>query len=295
MSLSSVKSETALRSRLFSSSRSFRRFTCSVFSPPNSWRHRYYVTSLTPIWRIASAMFWPCETRTSTCRNFATISSGLYRFLVITVLLDVKDIPQVGPLQWGRITMGEDLKSDELETFCRLTEREQPPKERVSELVAVVGRRGGKSRAIATLLCYLACLIDYRPRLASGETGVALCIAPSQEQAKIVLDYASGILEASPILRQLVRRSTSETIELNNRVVISVRSASYRRLRGQTCIACIADEAAFWFNEDSSNPDYEILNAVRPSLATTGGLLCVISSPYARRGVLWDSFKNHFG
>src|SRR5260221_5169284 len=49
-------------------------------------------------------MFWPCETRTSTCRNFATISSGLYRFLAITVLLDVKDIPQVGPLQWGRIS-----------------------------------------------------------------------------------------------------------------------------------------------------------------------------------------------
>src|SRR5262245_18163931 len=46
----------------------------------------------------------PCETRTSTCRSFATISSGLYRFLAIAVLLDVKDIPQVGPLQWGRIT-----------------------------------------------------------------------------------------------------------------------------------------------------------------------------------------------
>src|SRR5213078_2145882 len=53
-------------------------------------------------------MFWPCETRTSTCRNFATISSGLYRFLAITVLLDVKDIPQVGPLQWGWITWGID-------------------------------------------------------------------------------------------------------------------------------------------------------------------------------------------
>src|SRR5512133_214601 len=50
-------------------------------------------------------MFWPCETRTSTCRNFATISSGLYRFLAITVLLDVKDIPQVGPLQWGWISL----------------------------------------------------------------------------------------------------------------------------------------------------------------------------------------------
>jgi len=28
----------------------------------------------------------------------------LYRFLAITVLLDAKDIPQVGPLQWGWIT-----------------------------------------------------------------------------------------------------------------------------------------------------------------------------------------------
>src|SRR5262249_42748149 len=46
------------------------------------------------------------ETRTSTCRSFATISSGLYRFLAIAVLLDVKDIPQVGPLQWGWITSG---------------------------------------------------------------------------------------------------------------------------------------------------------------------------------------------
>src|SRR5215831_15395583 len=52
-------------------------------------------------------MFWPCETRTSTCRSFATISSGLYRFLAIAVLLDVKDIPQVGPLQWGWITWME--------------------------------------------------------------------------------------------------------------------------------------------------------------------------------------------
>src|SRR6516162_5936953 len=83
---------------------------------------------------------------------------------------------------WGSLllaAMGEALRPEELATYRRLTEREQPPKERVSELVAVVGRRGGKSRAIATLLCYLACLVNYKPRLASGETGVALCIAPS--------------------------------------------------------------------------------------------------------------------
>src|SRR5262249_15290433 len=57
-------------------------------------------------------MFWPCETRTSTCLSFATISSGLYRFLAIAVLLDVKDIPQVGPLQWGWITLATNIGAD---------------------------------------------------------------------------------------------------------------------------------------------------------------------------------------
>src|SRR5208282_627884 len=35
-------------------------------------------------------MFWPCETSTSTCRSFATISSGVYLFFGIAVLLHVK-------------------------------------------------------------------------------------------------------------------------------------------------------------------------------------------------------------
>ena len=73
------------------------------------------------------------------------------------------------------------------------------------------------------------------------------------------------------------------------------RAASFRRLRGQTCVAVIADEAAFWHSDESSNPDVEILNAVRPSLRTTGGPLIVISSPYARRGAVWEAFQRHFG
>src|SRR5262249_39235931 len=84
--------------------------------------------------------------------------------------------------------MGQSLKPEELERLPRPPEREPPPPDPVPELVAVVARRGGKSRAIAALLCYLACLVDYKPRLASGEVGVALCIAPSQEQSKIVRD-----------------------------------------------------------------------------------------------------------
>ena len=37
------------------------------------------------------------------------ISPGLYRFLAIAVLLGVKNTPQVGPLEWGRIGATLDL------------------------------------------------------------------------------------------------------------------------------------------------------------------------------------------
>ena len=54
-------------------------------------------------------------------------------------------------------------------------------------------------------------------------------------------------------------------------------------------------QAAFWHSDDSANPDTEILNALRPALATTGGPLIVISSPYARRGEVYTTWRQHFG
>jgi hypothetical protein len=191
--------------------------------------------------------------------------------------------------------MGEPLKEDELELYRRFTARQEPPGQRVDEFYAVVGRRGGKSKAIAVLLVYLATLINYKPKLSSGEVGVCLCLSPSQEQSAVVFNYARGILRDSPILRQQIRRETAETIELVNNVVIVVRSASFRRLRGQTCVAAVFDEMAFFHSDESANPDAEIVGAVRPSLGTTGGLLAVISSPHARRGVLYEAYKDYFG
>src|SRR5215831_612368 len=190
--------------------------------------------------------------------------------------------------------LGEPLEPAELELYRQFTQRQDPPGARVDEFYGIVGRRGGKSRAIATLLCYLAALVSY-PRLASGEVPVCLCLAPSQTQAAIVLNYARGILQNSPALKGLIRRETNETIELTNGVVIDVRSASFRRLRGQTCVAAVFDEVAFFHSDESANPDAEILAAVKPSLGTTNGILVAISSPHARRGVLYDAYRSFFG
>jgi hypothetical protein len=88
--------------------------------------------------------------------------------------------------------MGEELREDEREIFSKLTGREREPLERVHELACIVGRRGGKSRATATLACYIAGLCDHGDALVPGERGIVLSIAPNQKQAKISLDYAEG-------------------------------------------------------------------------------------------------------
>src|SRR5262249_6012945 len=127
--------------------------------------------------------------------------------------------------------MGEALiDAQEREVFARLTGRAQEPGKPVEEAAFIVGRRGGKSRAISTLACYIAALCQHD--LVGGETGVALLIAPDTKQAKIALDYCESILTASPVLRQLVVNRTADALELSNRTSIEVRASSFRRLRG---------------------------------------------------------------
>src|SRR5262249_44849623 len=97
--------------------------------------------------------------------------------------------------------MGEPLTDDERTLFTQLTGREHEPLHRVDEFAAVVGRRGGKSRAMAVLATFIAGLCDHSDALVPGEKGVLLCIALDQRVAKIILDYAQALFEGSPILR----------------------------------------------------------------------------------------------
>jgi hypothetical protein len=114
-------------------------------------------------------------------------------------------------------------------------------------------------------------------------------------QAGKCKQYLSGIFSEVPALKRLVENETADTISLSTRVDIEVRPASFRTSRGGTCCATIADEVAYWRSENSANPDKEILDAIRPALATTGGILACISSPYARRGELYNAWKRDFG
>jgi hypothetical protein len=170
------------------------------------------------------------------------------------------------------------------------------PASPTKESFVIAGRRSGKSFISSIIAVYLACFKDWRPYLSRGERGFVFIIANDRLQARIIKDYVSGIMTGSPVLRSMVTSDLKETIELRNGVVISIKTASYRTLRGFTVLAAILEEVAFWRSEESANPDREIMAALRPALATIPeSLLIGISTPYARSGVLYEQFKKYFG
>ena len=188
------------------------------------------------------------------------------------------------------------MTKSQLATYQRHTGREEPPTEPHSEAWLIIGRRGGKSFIMALAAVYLACFRDYRQHLQPGERATVMVIAADRRQARVIIRYIGAMLARIPMLAKLVERETADAFDLQRQVTVEIGTASHRTTRGYTYAAVLCDELAFWRTDDSAEPDYGILDAVRPGMATIPGavLLCA-SSPYARRGALWDAFKRYWG
>ncbi len=109
--------------------------------------------------------------------------------------------------------------------------------------------------------------------------------------------YCLGLLKSVPMLKQLIEGETRESITLRNRVAIEIHTASFRSTRGYSIVAALVDEIAYLpTDETSAEPDVEVINAVRPGMATIADamLLCA-SSPHARKGALWSAYAKHYG
>jgi phage terminase large subunit-like protein len=147
--------------------------------------------------------------------------------------------------------MGEQLLPDELELFRKFTGRMTAPERRVDEGWLVVGRRGGKTRAMAAMATYIGALCGHAHHLAKGQRGYVLIVAPDLKQASELIGYCRGIFE-SPLFKQLVVRQTAEEIELRNNIVIRTQTPNFRRIRGFSAVAVILDEVAFWLSEENT-------------------------------------------
>jgi hypothetical protein len=188
---------------------------------------------------------------------------------------------------------GRPLSAAERQAFDRVAGGREPPTRKVKQLAIVVSRRAGKGRAAGALAVYEAALHEHA--LAPGEVGVVAAVSPTRAQAAIVRDYALGFLASSPILKDEIADATADEIRLRNGNVICTLASDYRTLRGRTLLLAILDEASFLRDESSSTPDIEAARALLPGLATTGGMMCALSSPYRRTGLLFQLHRDHFG
>ncbi|MBF0678553.1 MAG: hypothetical protein IR164_06415 [Devosia sp.] len=206
---------------------------------------------------------------------------------------------------WGtwrvvdKALFGDPLDEDELAVFLEITGRDEAPTEPATEAWFVVGRRGGKDVKAASLVAYFATIgaeiYGYRKRLTRGERGVVQLLAVDRDQARVCLGYLKAMFE-QPILARMVVKSTADGLDLNNGLSIEITTNDQRRVRGRTVVAAVFDECAFWHNEGSVSPDTDVYGAVKPAMATIpGAMLIGISSPHARKGLLYGKWRKHFG
>jgi hypothetical protein len=181
------------------------------------------------------------------------------------------------------------------ELFTEVSGGRSPPLSPIGELVAIVGRGGGKDAIAAALAAYVAVTGDFS-RLRPGERASIICLANDRDQAAIAFNYIRAQFERVPLLAGMVERLTADTIDLANGAQIIVGTNSYRSVRGRTVALAVYDECGFWRSDDCAHPDIEVDSALSPGLARhRGALKILISSAYRRAGLLYQRWRESFG
>lgn len=187
---------------------------------------------------------------------------------------------------------GLEMDDDEQQLFAECSERTGRAGG-FTETYVIAGRRSGKSFTASLIAVYEGLFGGFENALSPGENAFIFVIATDRAQAKIILQYVRGILEVC--FPDMIERDLAWDIYLKNRIVISIKSCTFRGSRGYSTAAVLCEEMAFWRSEESSaNPAAEVLDSVIPSLMD-GAKLIGLSTPYAKFGVLYNTFKEHYG
>lgn len=195
-------------------------------------------------------------------------------------------------------SFGLPLSPKEMEIFQTATGRKASPQAKAREVWMICGRRARKSAIASVIGVYVAAFKDHRPHLAPGERAQIPIIAKNTTEAKTIKDFIVAILSSSPELSHLLEGTpTAEIVRLKTRCDFAIRACSITAVRSKAIPLFIGDEIAFWHTDDAANPDRAILESVRPAMLSYGGdgMIMGLSSPYARRGVLWERFEQDFG
>lgn len=195
---------------------------------------------------------------------------------------------------------GLPLTAEELEIFQKCTGRKTSPTEQVREAWVPVGRRGRKSATLAVIASFVGAYWDHSSYTAPGEPAVIPILARDKDEAKTIKGFVDTIFRTTALSCLLAKTAKGhdpvETVTLTTGCVLQIKAATIAAGRSKAVPLAILDEVAFFRTGDVANPDKDIVRAIRPAQATVPHpLLLAASSPYARRGELWENYSAHFG
>lgn len=161
----------------------------------------------------------------------------------------------------------------------------------VRQLVARVGRRGGKSSSLSRLGVVEA--LHGHHDVPPGDIGVVAIISTRRDEAAQRLGTVTQILDALGVPYKPWGNGVMGVKLTDRRVGFRVYAASVQGVSGFTAIFVICDEVAKWRDADTGqNPATEVLKSVRPTMATMPHARIVLSSsPFSTLDAHYDAFE----
>jgi hypothetical protein len=159
---------------------------------------------------------------------------------------------------------------------------------RKPQVVFRVGRRGGKSSSLSRVVAGEILYGDHH--VPGGDTGVFAIISQDRDNAK---NRITTIDEIFSDLQVDHKTLTNEIRVASVNREVKIFTASVAGVSGFTAIGCLCDEVSKWKDKDSEvNPGFEVLESLRPTMATQpNALMWLISSPWSTGDAHYEAFE----
>ena len=162
--------------------------------------------------------------------------------------------------------------------------------------VWAAGRRSGKSLAMI-LLGLWSCTLrpELRRFLRRGEVGFGVAISPNLRQSRRLIADARAVVEASPLLRDLLVSDTLDELVFSTGMTFAAFPCSSRGGRGWPIHTLLLDEAAWFVGDETESYQtaQEVWRALSPATAQfqEEARLVVASSPAGPDGFFADLYR----
>ena len=161
----------------------------------------------------------------------------------------------------------------------------------VRQLVARVGRRGGKSSTLSRLAVVEALYGGHK--IPPGDIGYVAIISTDRPEALGRLRTIEAILDTLGVTHRPCTGGIIGIEVVGERIGFRVFTASIKGVSGFTGIFVFCDEVAKWADADTgANPAAEVLASVRPTMKTQPGARMVLSSsPMSTLDAHYDAYE----